>query len=67
MLTGVYRIPGGYLVPVLSTVAVLWFLSSLPREELRAMTIFLAVLTVVYGAMRFFGRKALTPNERSLE
>ncbi len=47
---GAYRIPGGYLVPAASALAVVWFLSSLPSNELRAMLVFLVVLTVVYLA-----------------
>jgi amino acid transporter len=56
---GAYKIPGGYLVPAASALAVLWFLSSLPLEQLRAMSIFLAVLTAVYLTMRL-GRRKVT-------
>ena len=52
-VAGSYRIPGGYLVPVLSALAVVWFLSNLPSNQLRAMLIFLALLTLLYAAMSF--------------
>jgi amino acid transporter len=55
---GVYRIPGGYAVPIASALAVLWFLSSLPAEQLRAMLTFLAILTLVYGLMKLWRKRA---------
>lgn len=52
-VAGSYRVPGGYLVPILSALAVVWFLSNLPPNELRAMLIFLALLSLLYLAMSF--------------
>lgn len=46
-----YEIPGGYLVPVASALAVVWFLSSLSANELGGMCIFLVALTAVYLLM----------------
>lgn len=48
---GAYKMPGGYLIPVASTLAVLWFLSNLPAREIRAMLVFLAVMSVIYLAL----------------
>ena len=45
---GAYKIPGGYVVPFLSVMAILWFLSNLPPNELTGMLIFLALLSVIY-------------------
>jgi len=54
---GAYRIPGGYLVPASSAVAVLWFLSNLPSVELRAMVVFLVVMTVIYLALNLLPKR----------
>ena len=54
---GAYEMPGGYFIPTLSAIAVLWFLSNLPSNELRAMLIFLAFLSVLYVTMNFWRRK----------
>ncbi len=58
---GAYKIPGGYTVPAASALAVMWFLSSLPSTELRAMSIFLIVMTVVYLVMKLWPRKGSLP------
>ena len=55
---GAYKMPGGYVIPAASALAVAWFLSSLPASELRAMLIFLVVLTVVYLTMNLRRKKA---------
>jgi basic amino acid/polyamine antiporter, APA family len=54
---GVYKMPGGYLIPGASALAVLWFLSNLPTNEIRAMLIFLALLSVLYWTIHFTRRK----------
>lgn len=38
----------GYIVPVISTVVILWVLSNLPLNELMGMGIFILVLSIVY-------------------
>jgi amino acid transporter len=45
---GSFRVPGGYLIPVISVLAIIWFLSNLPKNEIFAMVIFLALLTLLY-------------------
>jgi amino acid transporter len=49
-----YRIPGGYFVPGLSGIVILWLLSNLPLKELGAMLIFLILLTIIYFLLKFF-------------
>jgi len=55
---GSYRIPGGYFVPGLSVVVIIWLLSNLPLKELGAMLIFLSILTVIYFALNLLGKRA---------
>lgn len=47
-----YIIPGGYIIPAISAVIIIWVLSNLPLRELGAMLIFLAVLTVIYFSFK---------------
>lgn len=54
---GSYRIPGGYFVPGISAIVIIWVLSNLPAKELGAMLIFLLLLSVIYFLLKFFGKK----------
>ncbi|MEE4115834.1 MAG: APC family permease [Marinilabiliaceae bacterium] len=49
-----FRVPGGYTIPIISVVAILWFLSSLPGRELMAMLIFLCILTLAFFILKLF-------------
>jgi basic amino acid/polyamine antiporter, APA family len=51
---GSYKIPGGYFVPILSAIVIIWLLSNLPLKELGAMLIFIGLLTVIYFFIKFF-------------
>jgi APA family basic amino acid/polyamine antiporter len=54
---GLYRIPGGYSVPVIAALAIIWVLSNLPVNEIKGMLIFIFLLTVIYLIFQVFGRK----------
>jgi basic amino acid/polyamine antiporter, APA family len=54
---GSYNIPGGYIVPGISALVIIWVLSNLPLKELGAMVIFLGLLTVIYFVIKFFERE----------
>ena len=54
---GSFRTPGGYLVPVFSVVIILWFLSNLSKNEVIGMISFVAILTLIYLAIKFFERR----------
>jgi amino acid transporter len=47
-----FRVPGGPVIPVLATGMILWLMSSSTKQEFIALAIFVAVLTVLYFAMR---------------
>ncbi len=51
---GSYRMPGGYFIPGLSALVIIWLLSNLPLKELGAMVIFLILLTVIYFILKLF-------------
>jgi amino acid transporter len=52
-----YRIPGGYFVPGLSVIVIIWLLSNLPHKELGAMLIFVLILTMIYFVLRLLFNK----------
>jgi len=54
---GSYNIPGGYIIPSLSALAIIWLLSNLPVRELGAMALFILILTVVYFAINKIVKK----------
>jgi len=49
-----FKVPGGYLVPVLSLAVLVWLLAQVPRKEFVALGIFMAGAAVFYGV---FGRR----------
>jgi amino acid transporter len=49
---GSYEIPGGYFVPGLSAIVIIWVLSNLPLKELGAMVIFISLLTLIYFILK---------------
>ncbi|MEO6453831.1 MAG: amino acid permease, partial [Ginsengibacter sp.] len=59
-IAGSFNIPGGYTVPVLSIVAILWFLSNLSGKEMLGMLIFLSLLSIIYLIIHF-GKKKIVP------
>jgi amino acid transporter len=52
-----FVIPGGYLIPVVAIVIIVWFLSNLKIKEVVGMMIFIAVLSVVYYLIKQFNSK----------
>jgi amino acid transporter len=51
-----YTIPGGLTIPVLAVLSIVWFLSNLSWQEMSGMAIFLAVLSLLFLAVRGFNR-----------
>ncbi len=53
---GSFKVPGGYLVPLIAISTILWLLSNLSTTELIGITIFIAVLSVIYFIMNMLKR-----------
>lgn len=49
-----FRIPGGLLVPLLSIITIIWFLSNLTVEEMKGIAIFIAILSAVFLIIKYF-------------
>ncbi|MEG3660044.1 APC family permease [Arenibacter palladensis] len=43
-----FRIPGGYLVPILSVIIIVWLLSNMERQEVIGFGVSLTILTFIY-------------------
>ena len=52
-----FRIPGGYTVPILASIIILWFLSNLSGKEQISMLIVIAVLTLIYSMLKWYQKK----------
>ncbi len=48
-----FRIRGGYIVPILSSLVILWFLSNLAKNELVGIALFIILLTLIYGLINY--------------
>lgn len=49
---------GGYTVPILSSIIILYLLSNLEMVEKIGIVIFIGILTVIYGLMNYFKKKS---------
>jgi basic amino acid/polyamine antiporter, APA family len=52
-----FMVPGGIIIPVIATIAIVWMLSNLKTEEKTGIAIALVVLTVIYFLMRMFKKE----------
>ena len=52
-----FEIPGGYTVPILSAIIILYLLSHLTNTEKVGIVIFIAILTAIYGLILYFKKK----------
>jgi APA family basic amino acid/polyamine antiporter len=57
VVQGSYKIPGGYAVPIISAVTIIWVLTNLPGKELLAMVVFILIISIVYLGLRLIRKK----------
>jgi amino acid transporter len=43
-----FKIPGGYTVPILASMAILWFLTNMSQKELKSILAFIVILSLIY-------------------
>lgn len=55
-----FVIPGGIIIPVIAVVIILWVLSSLSKEEITGIIIFLAVLSLIFLCLKLFKQNIST-------
>jgi len=49
-----FRIPGGITIPVLSIITIIWFLSNLSKNEMIGLAIFILILSLLFGIIKYF-------------
>ena len=54
-----YKVPGGYIIPVISIITILWVLSNLPLKELIAMAVMILILSAIYLVYRLVNKRTL--------
>jgi amino acid transporter len=52
-----FKVPGGYTIPGIATLIILWFLSHLTGQEAAGIIILIAILTAVYFGMHWIRAK----------
>ena len=55
-----FKIPGGWTVPILSMCIILYFLSNLSENEIIGTVVFIGVLTLIFGIIKFLKKKKLS-------
>ncbi len=53
----IFKIPGGYTVPILSALIIIWFLSNLSQTELLVLAMIVSLLSLLYLLKLFFQKK----------
>ena len=61
-----FRIPGGYIVPILSIIVILWFLSNLSKYKILGFGLLITILTILYFFINSKIIKRLTKNKAYL-
>jgi amino acid transporter len=52
-----FTVPGGWLIPTLASLAILWLLSNLSRKEMMGSAIAIVLLSLIYVVMRWYKQK----------
>ena len=48
-----FKVPGGLVIPFIGVVSIIWLLTSLSKREILSMVIFIAVISIIYLAMKW--------------
>ncbi len=59
-----FRLPGGYIIPIMSSIVILWFLSNLSENKILGFGLLIAVLTILYFLINSKLIKRLTKNSK---
>lgn len=58
-----FRVPGGVIIPVLASFVIIWLLSSLTKQELIGMAVFILVFAAIYFLNKFLKKKLALRNK----
>jgi APA family basic amino acid/polyamine antiporter len=53
-----FKIPGGYIIPAISVLIIIWFLSNLTKNEITGIVFFIAILSIIYLSILFIERRS---------
>lgn len=48
-----FKVPGGLVIPFIGVVSIVWLLTSLSKWEILSMVIFIAIISIIYLAMKW--------------
>ncbi|WP_339699794.1 APC family permease [uncultured Marixanthomonas sp.] len=54
---GGFKIPGGWAIPIIAIAIILYFLSSLSAHEMIGTVVFIGILTLVFGLIKFLKKR----------
>ncbi len=54
---GEFKIPGGFTVPILSAITILYIMSNLEMNKKIGMILFIGVISMIYIGIQYFKRK----------
>lgn len=57
LLRETFKIPGGYVVPILSIIVIIWFLSNLSKNKILGFGLLIAILTALYFFINYKNQK----------
>ncbi len=52
-----FRVPGGYIIPMLASAVIIWLLTGLSKKEFIGIEIFILIFSVIYLLMKMFKKK----------
>jgi APA family basic amino acid/polyamine antiporter len=55
-----FKVPGGYIIPVIAIAAIIWLLVNLERKEQLSTLVFIAIICIIYFVMKLLQNKKLT-------
>ena len=53
-----YKVPGGFLIPIISSVIIIWLLSKLSLNKIGVFSAVILLLSIIYFVLRFFSKKS---------
>lgn len=56
-----YKVPGGFLIPIISSIVIVWLLSKLSLDKIGVFSAVILILSIIYFALKFFSKKSLNP------
>lgn len=54
-----FKLPGGFIIPVVAIATIIWLLTSLTKQEILATVVFVAVVCIIYFLMKKFQKEKL--------